>query len=38
MIAQAIETQRAKTEGLGPKDESAVGAADAPDSSPQGEQ
>ncbi len=28
--AQAIETQSAKTEGLGPKDESAVGKADAP--------
>lgn len=27
--AQGIETQRAETEGLGPKDESPVGAADA---------
>ncbi len=30
ITAQAIETQSAKTAGLGPKDESAVGKADAP--------
>lgn len=31
LLAQVIETRSAKTEGLGPKDESAVGKADAPE-------